>query len=144
MPDVRTVPFAPAHLRSMRIQPRQRTFLDFVPAELAEQLADKPSITVIDGEEPLLCGGVIEMWPGRALCWAYFAEGIRERMIAVVRAARRFIQDNAPARLEMDVERDHEEGHRLAPLLGFRLETECMPNYYPNGNAASLYVRIRV
>lgn len=143
MADVRVVPFAPTHLAAMRVQERQRTFLDYAPEGLSEQLAARPSITVLAGDTPLLCGGVIELWPGRGLCWAYFAEGIRERMTAVVRAARRFIDANAPARLEMDTEIDHEEGHRLARLLGFRLEAPRMECYYPNGNAGALYVRIR-
>ncbi|WP_157781439.1 hypothetical protein [Rhodanobacter denitrificans] len=126
----------------MRLQPRQRGWAGSVTPDTLAFLATQPSITVLDGGEVLMCGGWLPLWEGRAMAWSMLAEGIGTRMTGVVRAARRMTDTFTGRRLELDVERDHAEAHRLARLLGFTLETPCMPRFYPNGADAAMYVRI--
>jgi hypothetical protein len=136
------VPFEPAHAERIRLQPRQRAAAGYATPAHYVKLALAPSISVLDGDEVLFCGGVIEMWPGRLLCWALLAESIGHRMIACVRAVRRFMAELDAPRFEMDVEVGHAEGHRFARLLGFELETPRLRAFYPDGSDGTMYVRV--
>jgi hypothetical protein len=136
------VPFEAMHAERIRLQPRQRAMAGYATPDHYAKLAAMPAISVLDGDKVLLCAGVIEMWPGRRLCWALLAESIGHRMTACVRAIRRFIVELAVPRLEMDVEIDHAEGHRFARLLGFEVETPRLRRYYPDGSDGTLYVRV--
>lgn len=143
MADIRTVAFDPAHALRIRLQPRQRGLAaSMTPESLAIMAKATASITVLDGDEVLMCAGWLPLWEGRAMAWSMLAEGIGARMTGVVRAARRMTDTFTGRRLELDVERDHAEAHRLARLLDFTLETPCMPRFYPNGADAAMYVRI--
>lgn len=136
------VPFEPAHAERIRLQPRQREMAGYATSGHYAKLAAMPSFSVLDGDEVALCGGVIEMWPGRCLCWALLAESIGHRMIVCVRATRRFLAEVAAPRYELDVEIDHAEGHRFARLLGFEVETPRLRTYYPDGSDGTMYVRV--
>lgn len=139
---VERVPFEPAHAARIRLQPRQKPATQLVGDSHYELLARAPSIALLDGDEVLMCGGVFEVWPGRGIAWAMLAERIGHRMTACVRAVRRFFNEQAIARVEMDVEIDHAEGHRFARLLGFEQESPRLRRYYPDGGDGALYVRI--
>lgn len=139
---LKRVPFEPAHAARINLQPRQRADAGYASPQHYRQLAAAPSFSVLDGDEVLLCGGVIPMWPGRALCWALLAASIGHRMTGCVRTARRFLAEQPQRRLEMDVALDHFNGHRHAQLLGFAVETPRLRAYYPDGSDGSLYVRI--
>src|SRR5690349_14513018 len=67
MADVRLVPFEPAHLHTLRVQPRQRAMRDATPAAVLSACARLPSFTALVGDEPLACFGMAPIWPGRAL-----------------------------------------------------------------------------
>lgn len=140
---VEVVPFRPEHLQALRVQACQRAMRDATPAAVMVNCARLPSFTALAGGEPLACFGMVPIWPGRAICWAYLAEDIGRRMTAVVRAMRAAIAEHQPARLEMDTPDGFEEGHRMARLLGFRKEVGGLAHYYPDGAAASLYARIK-
>lgn len=136
------VPFEPEHAARIALQPRQRAMAGYATPEHYRQLAAAPSFTVLDGDEVVMCGGAFELWPGRRLCWALLAERIGHRMTACVRATRRFLDEVAAPRYELDVERDHAEGHRFARLLGFEVETPQLRAYYPDGSDGTMYVRV--
>lgn len=136
------IPFEPGHAKQIRLQPRQQPAAHLVGDSHYVQLARAPSIAIVDGDEVLMCGGIFEIWPGRAIAWAMLAESIGHRMVSCVRIVRRFFDEQAVARVEMDVEVGHEEGHRFAHLLGFELESPRLRRYYPDGGDGALYVRI--
>lgn len=137
------VPFEPAHAERICLQPRQREMAGYATPEHYRQLAKAPSFSVLDGDEVVMCGGAFEMWPGRCLCWALLAEHIGHRMATCVRATRRFLEEVAAPRYELDVEHDHAEGHRFARLLGFDVETPQLRAYYPDGSDGTMYVRVK-
>lgn len=136
------VPFRAGHMRAMKVQPSQVEHAKYTGEENFVRLEKTRALTVIDGSEVLACFGMIEVWPGRALLWAFFAQGIGHRMIAVIRRGREFLAEHAVRRYEMDVRADHDEGHRLAQILGFSVECARAPMFYPDGMAATLYSKV--
>lgn len=135
------VPFEPTHAERIRVQPRQVAMMGYATPEHYRQLAATPSFSVLDGDEVLMCGGAFEHWPGRAVCWALLSQSIGHRMTTCVRATRDFLAQHSAHRFEMDVERDHGEGHRFARLIGFAVETPVLARFYPDGTDGVMYVR---
>lgn len=115
-----------------------------IKAKDYKALAKLPSITMLDGDEVLAFGGVITVWPGRAICWASLAESIGHRMTFVVRTIKLFLTVQNPGRLEMDVQWGHHEGNRFASLLGFNVECLRLRNFYPDGSDGVLYAQVKV
>lgn len=138
-----TIPFKAEHARAMRVQPRQAAWRDAVPDAHFKALELHASVTIVDGEEVLMCGGSIEVWPGRKVVWALMADGIKHRMLVCARITRRFLNAQFTGRLELDVERDHLEGHRFAQLLGFEKETDRLRSFYTGGLDGTMYVRVK-
>lgn len=139
---VKAIPFKAEHARTMRIQPRQAAWRDSAPDVHFRALEARGAVTVVDGDEILMCGGSIEVWPGRKVVWALMAEGIKHRMTACARITRRFIEGQFTGRMELDVERDHPEGHRFARLIGFEKETDRLKAFYTGGLDGTMYVKV--
>lgn len=140
---LKCVPFQPEHAARIRLQPSQRDGAALIQAKDYKALARLPSITMLDGDEVLAFGGVITVWPGRAICWASLAESIGHRMTFVIRTVKEFLTAQNPGRLEMDVQVDHPEGHRFACLLGFVQEIGRLRSYYPDGSDGALYAQVK-
>lgn len=134
--------FRAEHARVMRIQSRQAAWRESVPDAHFRALESHPSLTILDGDYPLIAGGVIQVWPGRKVAWAILAADIGHRMTTCTRITRRFLDSHLPGRLELDVERDHEEGHRFARLLGFEKETDRLRSFYTGGLDGTMYVKV--
>lgn len=139
---VDAVPFKAEHARAMRVQPRQAAWRDTAPDAHFRALEQRASVTILDGDEVLMCGGSIEIWPGRKILWALLAEGIGTRMTVCTRITRRFVRAEFNGRMELDVERDHAEGHRFARLLGFEKETDRLVSFYTGGLDGTMYVKV--
>lgn len=136
------IPFRAAHARALRVQPRQAAWRDSTPDAHFAALEQHPSMTIVDGDYPLITGGVIQVWPGRKVVWALMAADIKHRMTACTRITRQFLDAQFTGRLELDVERDHIEGHRFAKLLGFEKETDRLRSFYTGGLDGTMYVRV--
>lgn len=136
------VPFEAAHAERIRLQPCQHEGASYADRRHYEELAKTPAFTVMDGDEVLMCAGVLQVWPGRHVCWSMLAEGIGHRMVSCVRHALRFLAEQPAGRYEMDVEVGHAEGARMAKALGFDLETPRLKSFYPNGGDGTMYVRV--
>jgi hypothetical protein len=96
-----------------------------------------------DNGVPLGCAGVVHMWQGRGMAWAYLSKyAAEEKFILVHRAVRRFLSACYLQRIEMTVDCDFEPGHRWAKMLGFKMEAERMRAYRPDGGDCALYARI--
>lgn len=139
---VKRVPFEASHAERIALQPCQHEGASYASRRHYEQLAQTPAFSVLDGDEVLMCAGVIQVWPGRHVCWSMLAESVGHRMVYCVRYALRFLAEQPAGRYEMDVEFGHAEGERLARALGFELETLRMTAFYPNGGDGTLYVRV--
>ena len=88
--------------------------------------------------------GLLDQWEGRALAWAIMAHDAGDRMLPLSRAIRAYLARSKHRRLEAYIDEGFQQGHRWAALLGFHNETpRPMQGFYPNGNAAYLYARVR-
>lgn len=111
----------------------------------AEFLESQTSVTGLYKGEPMVSGGVIKLWEGRACVWTIFNERSKECFVPVFRGIKSFLklQLNTYRRLEIAVPVDFEIGHRRAILLGFKLECPLAEKYLPDGTDCSLYAMVR-
>lgn len=133
------VDFRPVHLARMRAQSAQMAEIKH-PEALAMPYGH--SWTALDGEEPIACAGLVEVWEGRAYAWALLSEYAGPHLFTLTRVIRSRLASLRYRRVEMAVDAGFAAGCRWAQMLGFRRETpEPMRGYLPNGHAAWLYAR---
>lgn len=138
--------FKPEHMLSMDVQDAQSTLSAFVTPEYACALADPAhgsAYTGVHEGRVIFSAGIVDVWAGRAMVWAYIARTAGDQFLGVHRAVKKFLDMQTGLRLETTVDASFEQGHRWAKMLGFEMETPCMRGYLPNGNDAAMYVRIR-
>lgn len=97
--------------------------------------------TLLWEAEPLLCGGTLQMWPGRHTAWAFMNKLAAKHMVFVTRHARTVL-GRPKGRVEFTVRKDFEQGHRWAGMLGFKVETPVLENYGPEGEDHVGYVKM--
>jgi hypothetical protein len=139
---MKIVPYKAEHMRALKLQSAQLCNLNWMPLDQAEQIEQFTAFTALDGDEVLVCAGVLELWAGRGAAWAFLADGVGHRMVAVHRAVRRYFDVLGFRRLEAEVAADFPQGHRWMRLLGFELECPRMRGYFPDGSDAALYARV--
>lgn len=136
----------PAHIRFIEVQPVQTGEVsNIITPEAAEALATYHGISAWRSGVCLAAGGFIPQWPGRALCWALISKHVRKGIVPIARrmAAEVETYNQHCARIEMQVRHDFRQGHALARMLGFTVETDFAPKFFPDGAGATLYVRLR-
>jgi hypothetical protein len=110
---------------------------------LAQQVEDMTSVTgMIDGE-PMVCGGVIEIWNGRGLIWTVFSEKSKHCFLPVFRGIKKFIDAQPYTRLEISIPINLKFAMRRAEMLGFKLECACAKKFLPDGTDCALYAIVR-
>jgi hypothetical protein len=124
----------------MDLQGAQDYVSSWVTPAIKAELAQGMSFSAIDGDEVLACAGVLEFWPGRATAWAILSGRCGSRFRPIHRAVSRFL-DLQSGRIEATADIGFGPGHRWLQMLGFKVETECMKAYMPNGADAAMYVR---
>ena len=135
--------FKAEHLADMALQEAQAYLSTWVKPEMAEALEEHPSYSgEVDGRI-VVCSGIVPIWMGRAMAWAYLAPDAGQHFLAIHREVKRFLDNCYLQRIEATVDIDFEQGHRWMKLLGFKLEAPCMRAYRPDGGNCSLYARIR-
>lgn len=112
------VPFKPEHLASLRIQRAQVMELPSITPQIAAVISQHEAWTCIDGNEPLLCGGVVP-YQGGGVLWAAVSGNVGTRMITLTRMAKRYLTLNQLP-METGVRVGFAAGCRWAELLGFR------------------------
>lgn len=138
------VPFKAEHLMAVELQDSQSYLSNWVSPEQAAALESTAwAYTGMLDDNIAGCAGVLPMWQGRGVAWAYisrFAE--RNHFISVHKSVSRFLEACYLQRIEMTVDCDFPQGHRWAEMLGFTKEAECMKAYRPDGGDCSLYARV--
>lgn len=132
------IPFQPEHLERLRAQPEQAIEVSALTPEIAAGLATTNAWTILDGEETLFCGGVVE-YQGIGVLWAAVSSHIGSRMLGVTRRCQRYLDLNH-LRLETSVRTDFKPGCRWAELLGF-LREDTLPQEGFDGSDHYRYVR---
>jgi hypothetical protein len=97
--------------------------------------------TTMWGDEPVACGGLIEVFPGRYGAWGFLNEGTAPHMVRVTKDTA-WIMNQVKGRIEASVRKDFEPGHRWMKMLGFEVETPTLRMYGPEGEDHTGYVRI--
>lgn len=100
------------------------------------------SLSVVEKDSVIACGGVIEQWPGRGISWAFLNTKMGTKMVRCHRLVKRYFDICPLRRVEATVEVGFEAGHRWVRLLGFELETPIMKAFGPKGEDHSMYVRL--
>lgn len=97
---------------------------------------------VNESGEVIVCGGVRELWEGRGELWALFNPNKQSYCKSFHKCILQTIEEVKIKRLEMAVYCENKLGHKLAKLLGFKLEAERLRAYRPDGGDISMYVMI--
>jgi hypothetical protein len=136
-------PFKVEHLAELRVQPAQAADLAAVTQDMLRPFEATDAWTARCAGEVVLIGGLLEVWAGRAVLWAYVGAGAAPHLVRITKGVRRFIEAAAHKRIETYVDVGFAAGHRWAELLGFKLEAPHMPAFFPDGRNAALYGRVR-
>jgi hypothetical protein len=130
------IPFEPHHIALMNVQPVQRDGV----AEAGTDPSGDAWTCIADGV-PIACGGLVELWRGRAAAWSVISADAGPHMLGIVRAVKAQILRSGFRRVELAADAAFAPGCRLAELLGF--EFECLARgYLPNGRDARLYAKV--
>lgn len=136
-------PFKAAHVAQLDVQPAQRSMLAHLQPAILHVLEDQWSSTVFKNGRPVLCGGVIEQWPGNAILWSFMGSSLTPGEFLVVhRLVVSFVNSLPFRRVEMHVDADFPQAHRWARLLGFVCEAPRMRAFLVDGRDGALYARV--
>jgi len=133
------VPFKAEHLQGLRLQPAQMS-APLVTPEQAERLGQ--AYTALIADEPVACGGLYELWPGRALAWTYLGSGVGREFITLHRVVRGHLDTARWRRVEAYVDAGFTNGHRWVKALGFGFDG-LLRGFMPDGSDMALYSRVR-
>lgn len=112
-----------------------------LPNDILSALEEQGSWTFAVDGEPMMCGGTVQIWPGRSTAWAFISKKAGPHMLFLTRGARDCLA-KVKGRLEVAVRFDFEEGKRWVRLLGFRRETPRLEKYGMAGEDYVGYVRL--
>lgn len=140
---MKVVPFKKEHLDGLLVQPAQKHVQEWVKTVNYGVLEGPSAYSVFENGECLGCGGLTEVWPGRAQIWSILSAGAGKHLTAITKITKRVLNISPWRRIEATVDCDFEQGHRWVRILGFTLEAERMTAYMPDGKDVALYARIR-
>lgn len=141
--ELRVVPFVPAHFDCIELQPAQAYVREYTTREhLAELASCGPAVTIIDGDRPILCGGMREYGAERGVLWSYLSADAGAHFIRLHRMTERFIEIFDRAHLQATCRTGFQAGARWLTLLGFTWSRSIGP-YGPAGIPHELFERVR-
>jgi hypothetical protein len=134
-------PFEPHHLLELELQPGQR--VDAATVNHAETLAQSlVSGSVFHAGKLAACGGVFELWRGRAMAWAALSADAGPALVEITRHVLRGLNASPFRRVELYARLDFAPSMRWAKLLGFQFES-IMRAGAPDGADLAVYARVR-
>ena len=139
-------PFKADHLRRLLDEPSHeymRPALGSVDHMAAIEREEASFSLLQDSGRVVCCGGVMQMWQGRALAWSVMASYSGPCMVQVHKITKRLLAMRPERRIEATCEADFAAGHRWLRLLGFACEAPRMESFGPDGKAHALYALIR-
>jgi RimJ/RimL family protein N-acetyltransferase len=141
---IEVVPFSIEHLKSMAHQERNKgiNFLEVV--DTMRSLEAQSSFSAIVDGVVWGCAGFVQMHNGRAAAWAYIADGLSMRDMALLtRAVKLQLAVTEFNRIEIYVDCEFEKAHNWARHLGFTMECERMKSFTPDKRDCALYAMVR-
>ncbi|HET6890540.1 MAG TPA: hypothetical protein VFH31_05510 [Pyrinomonadaceae bacterium] len=137
------VPFKPEHLAKIRLQGAQEYLTSYIDPASVSALQVGSAFSAIEGDLVLGSAGVISIWHGRGIAWAWLSKDCGKYFVRIHRAVKRFLDMSDINRIEATVDCDFHAGHEWIHMLGFELEAERMRGYRPDGGDMSLYARVK-
>jgi hypothetical protein len=137
------VPFKAEHYWALEPQEAQKHMRDYADKEGVKTIEQSNAYTILDGDRVIACYGWIDIYPTRALCWAYLSKHVGPHLTGVTKILHRILKVLPHKRLEMEVNCEFEQGHRWAKLLGFTMEAERLRGYRIDGGDSAIYARVR-
>lgn len=144
--SLEVLPFEPWHLEMMEaqgVQGAQLNEVSHVPVAYAKLLRPAgPCFSAWHGGTIVVSGGIVLSNSHIGLVWAVMAASAGDHMLALHRAAARFLSMHTGVRrLEATVEQGFEAGCRWITLLGFEFEG-LMRGYGSKGETHERYARV--
>ena len=138
------VPFEAEHINQLELQDAQSYLSAIVSSDQAEALVGDWAFSAMEDGRPIASAGVILLWQGRGMAWAFISKyAVNNKFLQVHRAVKRFLDGCYLQRIEMTVDCEFEQAHRWAHMLGFHMECARMRSYRPDGGDCALYARVR-
>lgn len=153
-PPVQLVPFRARHAAGLCLRPAASQVLAGLGPlpELARRYeAAGPAWTLLAGDWPLACGGVVRFWPGAGELWCWTGVEAAHWPVAFARRARRLVDGLLSGsgctgrrfhRLQAHVREADAQGRAFAAFLGLGMEGRC-PGYGPDRTTHLLYGRFQ-
>lgn len=138
-------PFKKGHLRFLMPQSVQRhEHAVMLTSNVGDVLEDNFALSAWDYSTCVAAAGVVPVFGHRAIAWAMLSEDAGPHMLSVVRKIKSTFPILPYRRIEMTVRADFDAGHRLALLLGMKLETpEPMRAHGATGEDEYLYAMVK-
>jgi hypothetical protein len=86
---MKVVPFEAKHIEQLELQNAQGYLSALVSKEHAEALVGDWAFTAIDDGKPIAAAGVIPVWQGRGMAWAFISKyAVNTKFLLVHRAVK--------------------------------------------------------
>jgi hypothetical protein len=133
------IPFIPAHLDQIILQPSQVGMRKYFTAQYAKDLSQHISFTAVDVSEKILgCAGLIEEDPRRAYAWVLLSPDLGRKLIPFHKKIEAMLALSPYDRIETVVDSTFSQGLRWMELLGFTYEGH-LNHFFGIGEHAKLY-----
>lgn len=136
-------PFRADHLRRLMLEPSNQYMRPMIDPGQAEVLEiTSTAFAGIESGRVVGCGGIMPVWPGRAIAWSVLAADSGPCMVHIHKVTCRLLDLRPERRIEATCDATFSAAHRWLRMLGFRLEAARMDAFTPDGAAHSLYARV--
>jgi hypothetical protein len=112
------------------------------PQMIAQIEGTRFALTFLIGKVAVACVGAVEIWPGRYLGWARVDhDAARGRWKSIHRATLNFVAQvrEEARRFEVNTDCGDAAARRWVEHLGFSLECDRMPGFFPDGRSGTMY-----
>jgi len=148
--SVQLIPFEVRHADALCLRPGARQILSRLGpvSQLARTYAAAgPAWTLMAGDWPLACGGIVRFWPGVGELWCWAGFEADQRAMAFARLAKGSVDGlfvgHGFHRVQAHVREDDDRAQRFARFLGLSLEGRCQ-GYGPDQATHQIYGRFQV
>jgi hypothetical protein len=129
------------HLKVMRLHESMQWCGPYLTDEVLATIAETRAYTGFIKDDPICIGGLLDMWPGRAMAFTFMSAEAGPYMRSITTAVREFLEQCDVRRVEAYVDEHFEAGHRWMGMLGFNSEG-LLRAFLPNGKSQVIYSRI--
>lgn len=135
------VPFTAEHYLALKPRQEEAALRDYKPELVGRLLTSAAAWTLMDGDEPIVCGGILLYWTGVAEIWFHGGLESTRHAVPVFRNSKRLVNEWIKTfglhRIQLTIDESFTASYRFAEALGFELESR-MPKFGPGGDRKSV------